>query len=644
MADKTINQLTQATALTDSSLFVIEQNSTAKQANWGMMKNYISPGVAAQYSTSATYNVGDYVIYNGSLYRCNTAITTGEAWTAAHWTAAVLGNDVEALKRDLHYVTEDAEDTDWVSYLGVTQGQLQSNGTTNNASNIVTTGFIPVEYGKMYVCEHPNQTSNYTTWRCTYDENKNLIQYVSYSLTSPLRPYVVGAGVAYVRWSVSVTVYNQGFRFRLQDNRFYTIESELSRVGNSIDYLDEKAKTVDYVALLGVTFGLLQSNGTVNDNGNYTTTDFIPLEEGGHYVIERPGQTTNYSVWRCTYDENKNLISYVGNYQFESPIRGYDVPLGVKYVRFSVSNTVYNGGFRFRRKYNSFEELEFKCSPDFSIFTYNGTKPNLDIEKSYYCMPFFMDADPTIPSGHTAQGFAIYSNFLFQFMADDLVRLYDINDMGALIGDVATKCGHGNSAVFSDTFYDSSDEFPLVYVSDIDGNVYVNRITRTSSELIRTLYFNPATFAYTPQLALDKASNICYVVGKIANDVYVTDGLKITKCDLSNLTDNGDGTYTPAIIETYNITPGSIYQVLQGVKYLNGCLYLCSGSGSQSVHSDICIVDTTTKTVINHINNFPAIPTVEELEDIEFYPNPETARYDVIMHIRTYGYYKLIFN
>ena len=97
MADKTINQLTAATGITDSSLFVIEQNSTAKSINWGLMKNYISPGVAAQYSTSATYNVGDYVIYNDSLYRCKTAITTAEAWTAAHWTATVMGNDVTAL-------------------------------------------------------------------------------------------------------------------------------------------------------------------------------------------------------------------------------------------------------------------------------------------------------------------------------------------------------------------------------------------------------------------------------------------------------------------------------------------------------------------------------------------------------------------
>ena len=101
MADKTINQLTQATGLTDSSLFVIEQNSTAKQANWGMMKNYISPGVAPQYSSSSTYGVGEYVIHNDTLYRCKTAITTPEAWTAAHWTATVMVNDVVDIKSAL---------------------------------------------------------------------------------------------------------------------------------------------------------------------------------------------------------------------------------------------------------------------------------------------------------------------------------------------------------------------------------------------------------------------------------------------------------------------------------------------------------------------------------------------------------------
>lgn len=98
MADKQISELTAASNLTDSTLLVVEQGGSAKKANWGMMKNYISPGVAQIYSSSSTYAVGDYVLYQNTLYRCATPITTVEAWTAAHWTAAVLGDDVSNLK------------------------------------------------------------------------------------------------------------------------------------------------------------------------------------------------------------------------------------------------------------------------------------------------------------------------------------------------------------------------------------------------------------------------------------------------------------------------------------------------------------------------------------------------------------------
>lgn len=99
MADKQISDLTSASAMTDGSLFVIEQGGAAKSANWGMIKNYISPGVAAQYSSSATYNVGDYVIYNEQLYRCTTAITTAESWTAAHWIPANVSDAVFGLSK-----------------------------------------------------------------------------------------------------------------------------------------------------------------------------------------------------------------------------------------------------------------------------------------------------------------------------------------------------------------------------------------------------------------------------------------------------------------------------------------------------------------------------------------------------------------
>lgn len=57
--------------------------------------------LAPVYSASATYAVGDYVLYNNVLYRCTTAIATAEAWTAAHWTAVNVGSELTHYKQDI---------------------------------------------------------------------------------------------------------------------------------------------------------------------------------------------------------------------------------------------------------------------------------------------------------------------------------------------------------------------------------------------------------------------------------------------------------------------------------------------------------------------------------------------------------------
>ena len=57
--------------------------------------------VAPEYSSSASYAVGDYCVYDSVLYRCTTAITSGEAWTSGHWTAVKLGQEVSYLKENL---------------------------------------------------------------------------------------------------------------------------------------------------------------------------------------------------------------------------------------------------------------------------------------------------------------------------------------------------------------------------------------------------------------------------------------------------------------------------------------------------------------------------------------------------------------
>lgn len=60
----------------------------------GMTKADIIGLAGDVYDNTATYNVGDLVIYNNTLYKCNTAISTPEEWNSTHWTATTI-NEVK---------------------------------------------------------------------------------------------------------------------------------------------------------------------------------------------------------------------------------------------------------------------------------------------------------------------------------------------------------------------------------------------------------------------------------------------------------------------------------------------------------------------------------------------------------------------
>lgn len=50
--------------------------------------------IADLYDDTATYNVGDYCVHDGLLYKCNTAIASAEAWTSAHWTRCIVTEEM----------------------------------------------------------------------------------------------------------------------------------------------------------------------------------------------------------------------------------------------------------------------------------------------------------------------------------------------------------------------------------------------------------------------------------------------------------------------------------------------------------------------------------------------------------------------
>jgi len=46
--------------------------------------------VAPVYSASSTYDLGDFVSYQGKMYKCTTAISTAESWDSTHWTETTV--------------------------------------------------------------------------------------------------------------------------------------------------------------------------------------------------------------------------------------------------------------------------------------------------------------------------------------------------------------------------------------------------------------------------------------------------------------------------------------------------------------------------------------------------------------------------
>ena len=104
---------------------------------------------APAYSTSSTYALGQYVTYNGYLYRCTTAITSSESWTATHWTQVALANDVSALKSAFDgtiVMSGVAPITIASNAWTLTGGISAGSGQNYTASNLFRFGFTNLDY------------------------------------------------------------------------------------------------------------------------------------------------------------------------------------------------------------------------------------------------------------------------------------------------------------------------------------------------------------------------------------------------------------------------------------------------------------------------------------------------------------------
>lgn len=183
------------------------------------------------------------------------------------------------------------------------------------------------------------------------------------------------------------------------------------------------------------------------------------------------------------------------------------------------------------------------------------------------------------------QGIAIYNDVLFQFRAsgtslNDTVCLFNYSTGGDISRDMMIESDHGDSATFSPEFYDSGDEFPLLYITadTSPAKIYINRVTRSSAQLVKTLLF-PISAGYYGAGAFDFENDIAYLLAYKENNYQTDDGGQnttvVSKWDLSDLTDNGDGTFTPGFISQYE---RPFIYTMQGLAYHDGYIWICSGN------------------------------------------------------------------
>lgn len=106
MASTTTNLgLTKPAYSDDADISDINGNMDLIDAEAGRVR----ANVAANYDSSETYAVGDYCLHDGSLYKCNTTISSPEAWTAGHWTQIKITGELSALNGKIAKTTGTAE-------------------------------------------------------------------------------------------------------------------------------------------------------------------------------------------------------------------------------------------------------------------------------------------------------------------------------------------------------------------------------------------------------------------------------------------------------------------------------------------------------------------------------------------------------
>lgn len=234
------------------------------------------------------------------------------------------------------------------------------------------------------------------------------------------------------------------------------------------------------------------------------------------------------------------------------------------------------------------------------------------------------------------QGGALFGNYLFQFhntLATIVVYNLAKKENVQVLNLTANSKNHAGSGGFGNEYYDSTDPFPLLYISAMDERkVYVYRITGTegswSISIVQTISLN--TPVYIPNIAIDRENNMIVAFGYLLNSWSNEEGNAsiIFSCPIPKF---AEGDVTISEFSHGNTIP-FIYAE-QGAFARFGKLYM--SYGNTVTKAGAFVIDYVAGVAVSHLD-FSALGTFE----------PEAfCKYgqDIIMTDQNGNIYKLTF-
>ena len=625
--------------------------TAAQQAAESAAAAYGTDLLATTFSADAAYTSGQYVIYNGGLYVFTADHPAGAWIGTDARSVQVGGEltDLKSALNFNHEAITTSKNIFDVYNPGYTARTYINSRTVGNQIGFATSSTAKTYKKCVYLSANILYTLSYTGGTAINrrlvlcDDEETVLEAISYAegnnavtfkfsesgwLYFDISNVVPGTGIMIEQGenATEYALFNDGV-YGIKLNRasvpvptyeeFSQKTAVLTPTTNLYNAQNAEIISGYYINQNSVIGEELQ---TATSTSRYISVTDIAIESGKTYTLsfDKTGQSGRSCV--AIVDANRILMSAVktfnaatGAFTFTADANGYmafdtmndtaDIMIarGDNTTYFPPDPNTYgiytDGVLKPVVPMQTFAELQNAVTGD-GPNTYIGEKLNLakinpKINKCTRTLwkDFNSTDNPDLPQYrfNENQSIAIYNGYMFLFNNAGTGAVVDYSTKGIIASFTsgATSQNHQNSAQFTDYFYDSSDEFPLLLQSQMFENhpggnnndkCFIYRITRSNNDftftLINSIVYDHETYgvSWCYDQAMGKLYGVCFYNGSYNvpnnNPIHVIGFDMPSKADVIagnqiTLTDNDVTSH--AVID---------HAVIQGAYFYQGTLFL----------------------------------------------------------------------